>query len=176
MHNKKIALKIISKLIHANERRSEVYRRCYNRAPSTDLKIIFNKYYSSSITNINALTSEVLSLGYKAPLEETANEMIFKVLLELRDSISGNAAKWLMNDCVDAEARALYAYYKAMESKELLHHFSIVEKLSVQMEEISEAKESLINIKTNLAAGRLKIYSERSHFSDKLKKIDYGNK
>lgn len=153
---KTAVLKIVSKLIHANSHRSEVYRRCFNKSAATELRSVFNRNYASGISNISALTTEVIHLGFDGPIKETGREFFFKVLMEFRAAIAGNGGKALLNTCYEAEEHAWHTYYEAMQSKILFKHPSLLEKLSVQLEEIAETKEAIANMMLEMMGERMK--------------------
>ncbi|HUM46668.1 MAG TPA: DUF2383 domain-containing protein [Chitinophagales bacterium] len=149
-------LKIVSKLIHANSHRSEVYRTCFNKSASTELRSVFNRNYASGISNTTALTTEVIHLGFDGPVKETGREFFLKVLMEFRAAVAGNGVKALLNTCYEAEEHAWHTYYQAMQSKILFKHPSLLEKLSVQLEEIAETKEAIANMMLEMMGERMK--------------------
>ena len=153
---KAAVLKIVSKLIHANSHRSEVYRRCFNKSAAPELRSVFNRNYATGISNITALTTEVIHLGFDGPFKETSRELFFKVLMELRTAISGNGVKALLNNCYEAEEHTWHSYYQATQSKILFKHPSLLEKLSVQLEEIAATKEAIANMMLEMMGERMK--------------------
>ena len=138
---------VLNKLIQANNIRAEVYRKAYNYAADAEMKILFNKNFSHSLTNINSLSREAGKLGLHSSDYESATDIIYRLLLDLRASLSAYSKRSILNFCAENEQEVMSTYEKALKETNVSQNEPLQEILYAQMDDVREARDAIQKLK-----------------------------
>ena len=134
----------ISKLIFLNEYRAEFYRRVYQKVSVSGLRVVCNKNYTASITNITRLYVELGRLGLEATGERLTFEML-KMGFDLKASLGLFFRSLLVSMCESVERQALNHYSAVVHSKVISDPklFSLVEEQCMAIASVHAALDEI---------------------------------
>ena len=135
--NEKLA-SVLNDLIRINNDRIEGYEKAIKEIEDgdVDLQSIFSGLANDSRKNVTELIKQVQILGEEPAEDTTVSGKIYRVWMDIKDSISSDDRKSVLQSCEFGEDAAQKAYDTAMESDA---------EMSAEVRQIIAEQQSVLN-------------------------------
>jgi uncharacterized protein (TIGR02284 family) len=117
--NRDELIQVLNDLVRINNDRLEGYEKAIETAKEDDIDLVgvFNRMIGESRKNKAELVEAIESVGGHADVRETTNSgKLYRFWMTIKESLSGNDRRSVLDDCEFGEDAAQKAYQEALES------------------------------------------------------------
>ena len=117
--NRDELIQVLNDLVRINNDRMEGYERAIETAKEDDIDLVgvFNRMTGESRKNKAELVEAIESVGGRVDFTETTNSgKLYRFWMKIKESLSGNDRRSVLDDCEFGEDAAQKAYQEALES------------------------------------------------------------
>ncbi len=108
---------VLNQLVEINNDRVEGYETASKETQANDLKKLFTELQSTSRSNLQELSREVVALG-GTPTESTkVTGKFFRVWMDVKAALTGNDRHTILSSCEFGEDEALKTYQDVLDNK-----------------------------------------------------------
>ena len=142
-------VKTLNNLIEVNIDRTKGYETASKETEDSDLKSLFNKYASQSVTFKTELEKMVTEKGGDAQKSSSASGTVYRAWMDTKSTLTGNSRKAILSLCEFGEDAAKNSYKKAKEDS-VSYPDSVLSLISRQYEEILNGHDTIKNLRDSV--------------------------